>query len=115
MLGNTSPIRSDLRPPLWESSSVSTIGPGTPSTLRQFLVTRLQPGERARLWVDFDLDEQQRFAAQLIVLTDSRLIAATSLTECEDFSLERLRQVVAREVGAIGKFELQLEIGRAHV
>ena len=88
---------------------MSTIGPGTPSTLRQFLVTRLQPGERARLWVDFDLDEQQRFAAQLIVLTDSRLIAATSLTECEDFSLERLRQVVAREVGAIGKFELQLD------
>ena len=88
---------------------MSTIGPGTPSTLRQFLMTRLQPGERARLWVDFDLDEQQRFAAQLIVLTDSRLIAATSLTECEDFSLERLRQVVAREVGAIGKFELHLD------
>ena len=80
----------------------------SPEMMRRHVASQLRPGERARLWVETDLDHDANYQSGLLVLTEHRVITVTADSQSEAFPLTDVRQVLARENGAIGTLELHV-------
>ncbi|GDY10148.1 ABC transporter [Planctomycetia bacterium] len=88
-----------------------------PSDLRRLVVEQLQSGDRARMWVETDLDVNLNYATGLLAVTESRVIGihtqnvASSKPVIESWLLSDIGQVSSKEHGAIGTFELRTTAG----
>jgi ATP-binding cassette subfamily B protein len=86
--------------------------------LRRHLLEHLEAGEHARVWAETDLNEQLRYNAGLLALTDQRLICVSDAPDAPDWrswSLSQIRSVTTREQGAIGTLEFVLSSGETIV
>lgn len=82
--------------------------------LRRLLLEHLESGEHARVWAETDLNEQLRYNAGLLAMTDRRLICASDTpadAKTRSWPLSQIRSVTTREQGAIGTLEIVLSSG----
>jgi ATP-binding cassette subfamily B protein len=81
------------------------------------LVTeQFEPGEAARSWVEFDLDESLRFTTGWLVATDRRLLGlASASTSPVSLLWSDIASVTAKEHGALGALEVRSANAQTHV
>src|SRR5207247_6975889 len=83
----------------WELPPVPVL---SPELMRRHVASQLQPNERARLWVETDLDRDANYLSGLLVLTDHSVITQTAHAQSEVISLADIRQAIAPEQAAGG-------------
>src|SRR5712691_3129642 len=96
----------------WELPPVPVL---SPELMRRYVASQLQPNERARLWVETDLDRDANYLSGLLVLTDQSVITETANAQCEVIPLANIRQAIAREQGAVGSLELHIHTDQVRV
>lgn len=88
------------------------------SDLRRFALEQLESGERARMWVETDLDASLNYSSGLLGVTDRRVIGIRAATapattqKIESWPLPSVGLISAKEHGAVGSFELHTSDGQ---
>ncbi len=89
-------------------SAMPVAPPLSRDALRRMIVNHFEAGERAKLWVETDLNAQHQFQTTLLVVTDRTVSWMSADASSARISVDDIEGVAASERGPLGQLELRL-------